>query len=83
MLPSSLITYVVVTIGDPRRRWRLDKGLTLNNVAKLIDINELSLKNGEVGRRQVSPRYRRCVDGLVGFCPYDSSLILLRRTKER
>ncbi len=76
--------YLPVSLGDYLRKRRLDFNLTQKQVA--IDILKTSIdnvRNWEANRRQLSLCFRPRIIEFINICPYDASLPLGLRLKER
>ena len=58
--------------------------MTLKELAGQINgATTSSVRNWEANRQRVSLRFRRFVDEFIGVCPYDPSLPIGKRLKER
>jgi transcriptional regulator with XRE-family HTH domain len=72
-----------MTLGDLLRKCRLDRGLRQGEVARDIGCSLASVRNWEVNRNNVSFHHLARVYDFIGICPYDSSLPVGGRLRER
>lgn len=65
------------------RKARLDRGLLRKEVAEEIGTSVSNLSNWEANRGNVSYKFKNQVFSFLGICPYDASLSLGERLRER
>jgi len=75
--------YNPVTLGDFLRKKRLDLNLTQKQVDDLLKTDVCNIRNWEANRGQISLRFHPRIIEFIGYCPYDASLSLNLRLKER
>ena len=71
------------TLGDLLLKSRLDRGLLQKQVAKEIGTSVASIRNWEANRNIISFEFQGRVYDFIGLCPYDASLPLGARVRER
>jgi transcriptional regulator with XRE-family HTH domain len=83
-IKSRLYPESLITLGDYMRKTRLDLNLTQEQVAN--DILKTSFQNvssWEDNRHSVSLWFRPKIIEFIGFCPYDTSLPIGLKLRER
>jgi transcriptional regulator with XRE-family HTH domain len=79
LYPSSLNT-----LGDYLRKTRLDLNLTQEYLAKgILKTSIQNVSSWEDNRHSISLRFRPKVIEFIGFCPFNASLPLGLRLRER
>lgn len=71
------------TLGDWLRRARLDRRMSIKDLAVEIGTTVPNISNWESNRAEVSVRLKPRVYEFIGLCPYDASLPLGLRLRER
>ncbi len=71
------------TVGDLLLKLRRDRGLHQKQVAREIGTSSASIRNWEGNRNDVSIEFKRRVYDFIGMCPYDASLPVVGRLRER
>lgn len=61
----------------------MDLNLKQKEVAELLDISETTINYWEINHCQISLRFKPRVFDFIGFCPYDASLPINLKLKER
>lgn len=72
-----------VSLGDFLRKSRLDNDWNIGEVAEMIGTSSLNIGNWESNRNEVSLEFKPRVYAFIGVCPYDASLTIVERLKER
>ncbi|MDQ3801504.1 MAG: helix-turn-helix transcriptional regulator [Acidobacteriota bacterium] len=72
-----------MTLGDFLRKKRLDLSLTQKQVADLLKTDVCNIRNWENNRCEISLQFHPRIIEFIGFCPYDASLPLNLKLKER
>jgi transcriptional regulator with XRE-family HTH domain len=71
------------TLGDSLLKSRRDRGLRQIDVAEQIGTTLASIRNWEGNRNDASFEFQRRVYDFIGMCPYDATLPLGGRLRER
>lgn len=59
------------TLGDHLRKVRLDKNLHQSEVAKILNVNEESIRGWELNRNNPTPKFAKKIIQFIGYIPSD------------
>ena len=71
------------SLGDMIRRARLDRNISIQKLSEIFGASVSSIENWENNRNQVSLKFKPKVFEFIGICPFDASLAIGARLKER
>ena len=71
------------SLGDLLRKARSDRKISIQKLSEILGTSVSSVENWENNRNKVSLKFKPRVFEFIGVCPYDASLAIGPRLRER